>query len=66
MTELIVAAADEAERPVPADRLAQQFLAIIEGSIVLAKAQGDTEVLRSGVGLFAHHLALLLDWKETP
>lgn len=57
---LITEAAEAAGRTLPADRLAQQFLAIIEGSIVLAKAQADPDVLTSGVSLFGDHLELLL------
>ena len=49
----------------PAEQLAQQFLAIIEGSIVLAKAHADPAILGSGVALFADYLDLLLEQETT-
>lgn len=60
---LITDAATEAGIQLPATRLAQQFLAIIEGSIVLAKAHADPQILGSGVALFADHIDLLLERK---
>ena len=56
---LIGDAADSIDRTVDADRLGQQLLAVIEGSIVLAKAHADPELLVTGVSLFAEHLQLL-------
>ncbi|MEL7207989.1 MAG: TetR/AcrR family transcriptional regulator [Actinomycetota bacterium] len=56
---LIDDAAGAAGIEVPAAALARQFLAVIEGSIVLAKAFADPGQLTAGVGLFADHLRLL-------
>lgn len=56
---LIGDAAEAAGLEVLSERLAQQFLAIVEGSIVLAKAYDDPNVLSSGVDLFGHHLELI-------
>lgn len=63
VADLIADAADAAGIELPAQRLGRQFLAIIEGSIVLAKAHADPQILSSGVGLFAEHIDLLLERK---
>lgn len=60
---LIGDAAEAAIVQVPSAQLAQQFLAIIEGSIVLAKAYEDHTVLSSSVDLFGHHLELIFATK---
>ena len=61
---LITDAATATGIELPAARLAQQFLATIEGSIVLAKAHADPQILTSGVALFAEYIDLLLDRGE--
>lgn len=62
--DLLDDAATAAGVDLPVERLAQQFLAVIEGSIVLAKAHADPTILGSGVALFADHINLLLDPKD--
>ncbi len=61
VAELIEAAGVEADIELPSPALAQQFLAIIEGSIVLAKAHNDRQILPTSLDLFAQHLNLLLN-----
>ena len=60
VADLIRNAGDDAGVALPAEELAQQFLAVIEGSIVLAKAHADPNIVNSGLALFANHLDLLL------
>lgn len=57
---LVGAAARHRGRQVDADLFGDQFLAILEGSIVLAKAHADPTIPRRGVELLAGHLDLLL------
>jgi TetR/AcrR family transcriptional repressor of nem operon len=57
---LVTEAADSRGRTVDADRFGDQFLAIIEGSIVLAKAHTDPAIPRRGLELLGDHLDLLL------
>jgi len=57
---LVAAAAAQRGKELDAARFGDQFLAITEGSIVLAKAHGDPDVPRRGVNLLAEHLDLLL------
>jgi TetR/AcrR family transcriptional repressor of nem operon len=45
---------------IDAGRLGDQFLAVIEGSIILAKAHDDQSVRRHGMELFGQHLEFLL------
>lgn len=56
---LVAAAAASRGRTVEADHFGDQFLAILEGSIVLAKAHCDPATPRRGVALLAQHLDLL-------
>ena len=60
---LIAEAAASRERTLDAQRLAEQFLAVVEGSIVLAKANADRATPRRGLEMFGEYLDLLL---ETP
>jgi TetR/AcrR family transcriptional repressor of nem operon len=53
-------AAQHQGREVDADALGDQFLAVLEGSIILAKAHADPSVPRRGLALFGEHLDLLL------
>ena len=57
---VVAAAAQDRGRAVDAGLYGDQFLAIVEGSIVLAKAHADPDVPRRGLGLLAEHLDLLL------
>jgi TetR/AcrR family transcriptional repressor of nem operon len=57
---LIGEAAKHQGRDVDADALGNQFLAVLEGSIVLAKAHADPSVPRRGLALLGEHLDLLL------
>ena len=57
---LVEQAASQRGRHLDAGRLGDQFLAVVEGSIVLAKAHADPSVPRRGLGLFGEHLDLLL------
>lgn len=57
---LIGEAAQQQGREVDADALGDQFLAVLEGSIVLAKAHADPSVPRRGLALFGEHVDLLL------
>lgn len=59
--EMIEAAADELGVQVPAWPLAVQFEAILEGSLLLAKAHGDPTVLGTSIALFADGLRLRLE-----
>ena len=61
VAQMICDASTAAGTDLPAAQLAHQFLAVIEGSIVLAKAHADPQMLSSGVALFADHIDLLLD-----
>lgn len=58
---LITQAADHRGVEIDADRLGDHFLALIEGSIILAKARDDQAVRRHSMELFSEHLALLFD-----
>lgn len=60
VADLVDAAARHRGRQVDADLFGDQFLAILEGSIMLAKAHGDPTIPRRGVELLAGHLDLLL------
>lgn len=60
VAELVAAAAADRGRELDAARLGDQFLAVLEGSIVLAKAHGDPAIRRHGMDLYGEHLALLL------
>lgn len=62
---LLTEAAEARGIDLPIEKLSRQFLAVIEGSIVLAKAHGDPSILGSGVDLFTDHVLLLLDAKGT-
>jgi TetR/AcrR family transcriptional repressor of nem operon len=57
---LIAEAARHRGRDLDAERLANQFLALIEGSIVLAKAHDDPAIPRQNVEMFAVVIASLL------
>jgi TetR/AcrR family transcriptional repressor of nem operon len=57
---LVSAAADERGRTVDAALFGDQFLAIIEGSIILAKAHQDPTAPRRALTLLGDHLELLL------
>ncbi|HJV08994.1 MAG TPA: TetR/AcrR family transcriptional regulator [Acidimicrobiales bacterium] len=57
---LVADAARHRGRQVDAATFGDQFLAILEGSIVLAKAHGDPTIPRRGLELLAGHLDLLL------
>jgi TetR/AcrR family transcriptional repressor of nem operon len=57
---LVAAAAAERGRELDAGRLGDQFLAVVEGSIVLAKAHADPSLPGRGLALFGEHLDLLL------
>jgi TetR/AcrR family transcriptional repressor of nem operon len=57
---LIAEAARQQRRELDAAALGDQFLAVLEGSIVLAKAHADPSVPRRGLTLFGEHLHLLL------
>ena len=57
---LVADAARHRGTEVDADRFGDQFLAILEGSIVLAKAHADPAVPRRGLALLGQHLDLLL------
>lgn len=62
---LIDNASEAADLHVASEQLAQQFLAIIEGSIVLAKAYADPKMLITGVDLFANHLELIFSQRAS-
>jgi TetR/AcrR family transcriptional regulator, transcriptional repressor for nem operon len=57
---LITEAAQHQGRKVDAQAFGDQFLAVLEGSIVLAKAHADPSVPRRGLALLGEHLDLLL------
>jgi TetR/AcrR family transcriptional repressor of nem operon len=57
---LIRGAAQHRGRELDAGALGDQFLAVLEGSIVLAKAHADPSVPRRGLALLGEHLDLLL------
>lgn len=59
---LVAGAAVATDRAAEVDpaQFGDQFLAILEGSIILAKAHGDTMVPRRGLVLLGDHLDLLL------
>lgn len=60
VAELIDEAAAASDIELASAALSRQFLAVIEGSIVLAKAHADRRILDSGLALFAQHIDLLL------
>ncbi len=66
VAELIDAAGAEVGVELPTAALARQFLALIEGSIVLAKAHDDHSILATALDLFTQHLDLLLDRGRPP
>jgi TetR/AcrR family transcriptional repressor of nem operon len=49
---------------VPADALGQQFMAIVQGSIVLAKAHSNALIPVTGIQLMGNHLDLLLETRN--
>jgi TetR/AcrR family transcriptional repressor of nem operon len=57
---LVADAARERGRTVDASRFGDQFLAVLEGSIVLAKAHNDPSAPQRGLVLLGEHLDLLL------
>ena len=57
---LVADAARHRGRDIDAEGFGDQFLAIVEGSIVLAKAHADPSVPRRGLALLGGHLDLLL------
>ena len=57
---LVADAAEHQGREVDAGQLGDQFLAVLEGSIVLAKAHADPVAPRRAVALLGQHLDLLL------
>ena len=57
---LVADAAEHQGREVDAGQLGDQFLAVLEGSIVLAKAHADPAAPRRAVALLGQHLDLLL------
>ncbi len=57
---LVTDAAESRGRVLDAGLFGDQFLAVLEGSIVLAKAHADPGVPRRGLQLLAQHLDLLL------
>jgi TetR/AcrR family transcriptional repressor of nem operon len=57
---LVAAAAQQRGRSVDAAQFGDQFLAVLEGSIVLAKAHRDPAAPRRGVALLGDHLDLVL------
>ena len=57
---LVEQAAAHRGRDIDAGRFGDQFLAVIEGSIVLAKAHRDPSVPSRGIALLEDHLDLLL------
>lgn len=61
---LIAEAAAQQGIEVDARDLGDQFLAVLEGSNVLAKAHADRAARRRGIQFFGEHLALLLDPKR--
>ncbi|HEY3605804.1 MAG TPA: TetR/AcrR family transcriptional regulator [Sporichthyaceae bacterium] len=57
---LILAASEPVGRTVRAEALAEEFLAIVEGAVVLAKAHADPDLPRRLLACFDEHLSLLL------
>ena len=57
---LVRDAANSRGRSLDADLFGDQFLAVVEGSIVLAKAHADPAITQRGITLFGQHLELLL------
>jgi TetR/AcrR family transcriptional repressor of nem operon len=57
---LILAASEQAGRPADGGALADEFLAIVEGSVVLAKAHADPDLPQRLLRCFDEHLGLLL------
>ncbi len=66
VAKLISEASQTSGIHLPSKELSQQFLVVIEGSIVLAKAHADKTLLTSGIELFGHHLDLLLEQQTAP
>lgn len=60
VTTLVGDAARSRGRVLDAEQFGEQFLAVIEGSIVLAKAHADPAAPRRGLVLLGEHLDLLL------
>jgi TetR/AcrR family transcriptional repressor of nem operon len=58
---VVADAARQRGREIDAGAFGDQFLAVLEGSIILAKAHADPAVPRRGLALLAGHLDLLLD-----
>lgn len=63
---LVAEAAQHRGRTIDAARAGDQFLAIVEGSIVLAKAHQDPAIPRRGIEMLGEHLDLLLEVREPP
>jgi len=63
---LIAEAAEYRGRSLDPARLAEQFLAVVEGSIVLAKANADRATPRRGLEMYGEYLDLLLEAPVTP
>lgn len=59
--DLIAEAANRRGIAVDAERLGDQFLALVEGSIILAKARDDQAVRRQSMEFFSEHVTVLLD-----
>lgn len=57
---VVAGAAAARGRTLDADGFGDQFLAVLEGSIILAKVHADPAVPRRGLALLAGHLELLL------
>lgn len=57
---VVTDAAAHRGREVNAEGLGDQFLAVVEGSIVLAKAHADPSAPHRGLTLFGQHLDLIL------
>ena len=53
-------AVDAVARTVDAGRLADQFLAVVEGALVLAKAHADPSIPQRLLATFDDHLGMLL------
>lgn len=63
---LIRDAAESCALKLDAARLGNQFLAVLEGCIVLAKAHTDAAIPRHGMELFGEHLDLLFEPTRPP
>ena len=66
VSDVIAEAAKHRDVDLDPAHLGDQFLAVLEGSNVLAKAHADRDARRRGIEFFGGHLALLLDRPPTP